>query len=167
MLNGVNPDNKLKIYWWEFKQTLTYLIPYQIRDFYWKRIKTIWKPQHSRLRKASPRYWLDLDHILQDVNFEIIKSFYEEEYLNGCVDWEGSGKEAQKFTKWLEKAYKYITIERTELQKKLDASYPTKPSKKRNYDELYAQVHYYENLIEETDTKILIELVKHRRAMWS
>ena len=68
---------------WFIHYNIISRIPYPIREFYYNRIKTIWAPQHGRIRKAVPRYWWDLDHVLQVVNFEIIKSFYEDEYMAG------------------------------------------------------------------------------------
>lgn len=167
LLAGVNPKNKLQCLWYRATNEIRLLIPYKVRDFYWKHIRTIWAPKHSRIRKAVPRYWMDLDYVIESVNFEVIKSFYEDEYKDGMVDWDGSGKEAKKFAKWLEKVYTYITVERPDLEAKMNASYPTEPCKNRNYDELYSKVDYYEKLIEETDTKVLIELIKYRKFMWT
>ncbi len=131
-------------------------IPYPIREFYYNNIKTIWAPQHSRIRKAVPKYWWDLDHVLQVVNFEIIKSFYEDEYKADIVDWEGTGGDSLKFTKWLEEAYTYITVYRKVLEKQIDNAYP-------DYDKVYN----FEKEMEDKDTEVLINLVKWRRHMWT
>lgn len=167
MLAGVDPKNKLQILWYKLTNEIRLLIPFSVRDYYWKHIRTIWNPKHSRIRKAVPRYWMDLDYVIESVNFEIIKSFYEDEYKDGVVDWEQSGKEAKKFTKWLEKAYQYITKERPELEASMSASYPSEKIKNKTYHELYGKVDYYEKLIEETDTKVLTELIKYRKFMWT
>lgn len=141
---------------WFIRYEIISRIPYQIREFYYNKIKTIWKPQHSRIRKAVPRYWWDLDYVLQEVNFEIIKSFYEDEYKADIVDWEGTGGDSLKFTKWLEEAYKYITIDRKELENQIDNAYPN-----------YKKVEKLEQEMEKKDTEVLIELVKWRRHMWT
>lgn len=141
---------------WFYIDKIYRRIPYQIRDFYWRHIKTIWRPQHSRIRKAVPKHWVDLDHVLQEVNFEIIKSFYEDEYKAGIVDWEGTGGEALKFTKWLEEAYMYVTSYRKVLEKQIDNAYPN-----------YREVEKLEKEMEDKDTKVLIELVKWRRHLWT
>ena len=152
---GYIPTWKDKLYWF-YIDNIYRRIPYQARDFYWKHIRTIWRPQHSRIRKAIPKYWMDLDHVLQDVNFEIIKSFYEDEYKADIVDWEGTGGDALKFTKWLEEAYTYITSYRKVLEKQIDNAYPN-----------YKKVEKLEKEMEDKDTKVLIELVKWRRHMWT
>lgn len=167
------------------------IIPYNWQRFYYDKIKTIFKPFHSRLRKAIPRQWSDLTCLIVDVNFEIIKSFYEDEYSKGIVDWE-SDEYHKKFAKWLESSYKYITIERPDLEKQKDAAYPDinfdgmfcEPEKDKNgnvtrrmksceerygksYEEVYAEVHRLENLIDKTDTKILTEMIKNRDFFWT
>jgi hypothetical protein len=167
LLCGVDPSNKFQFFWYNFKTTVTHAIPYQVRNFYYYHIRTIWNPQHSRIRKVIPKHWMDLDYVIQTVNFEIIKSFYEDEYDKGIVDWDGSGKQVQAFAQWLTKAYQYITVERPELERKLSDSYPTEPTPNRNYEELYGQVDYYEKLIEEKDTKVLVQLMKYRSFMWT
>ena len=131
-------------------------IPHAIRDFYWKHIKTIWSPQHGRIRKAVPRHWMDLDTVLQNVNFEIIKSFYEDEYVAGTVDWEHTGGDAAQFATWLEWAYVYITSHRPALEKRIDAAYPH-----------YKKVEKLEKEMEDQDTDVLMHLVKWRRHMWT
>ena len=141
---------------WFIQYEIIRRIPYQIRDFYWMKVKTIWAPKHSRIRKAVPRHWMDLDHVLQAVNFEIIKSFYEDEYKAGIVDWEGTGGKATEFVKWLEGAYKYITDTRPALEKKIDKAYPN-----------YKKVEKLEQEMEDKDTGVLIELVKWRRHLWT
>jgi hypothetical protein len=70
--------------------TFFQLLPYSWRSFYYDHIKTIFKPQHKRLRKAIPRQWSDLTHLIVVVNFEFIKSFYDDEYSTGLVDWDAT-----------------------------------------------------------------------------
>jgi hypothetical protein len=141
---------------WFIRYNIINRIPYKIRDFYWRKVKTIWAPKHSRIRKAVPRHWMDLDHVLQEVNFEIIKSFYEDEYLAGIVDWEGTGGDSLEFVKWLEDAYIYVKSYRAVLEKQIDNAYPN-----------YKKVDKLEQEMEKRDTKVLTELVKWRRHMWT
>jgi hypothetical protein len=162
-INSVRPPDWLgyKSTWrdkvgWFIRYNIISRIPYQIREFYYNKIKTIWKPQHTRIRKAVPRHWMDLDHVLQEVNFEIIKSFYEDEYKADIVDWEGTGGESLEFVKWLEEAYTYITSYRKVLEKQIDNAYPN-----------YKKVDKLEQEMEKKDTKVLIDLVKWRRHMWT
>jgi hypothetical protein len=162
-INSVRPPDWLgyKSTWrdkvsWFIRYNIISCIPYPIREFYYEKIKTIWAPQHSRIRKAVPKYWWDLDHVLQVVNFEIIKSFYEDEYMAGIVDWEGTGGDSLKFTKWLEEAYTYITSYRKVLEKQIENAYPN-----------YKKVEKLEKEMEDKDTEVLINLVKWRRHMWT
>jgi len=129
---------------------------YKIKHFYWKYIKTIWNPQHSKIRKAIPRYWMDVDVIFEDVCFEIIKSFYEDEYKLGLVDWEGSGGRSMEFVKWLEKTYKYVTCDRVALQQQIDETYPD-----------WRKVVKLEAKLEKKDTEVFTDLVKWRKYMWT
>jgi len=147
---------KKERFWWWVKLQVQCLVPYQVRNFYFYHIKTIWAPQHTRIRKAIPRHWNDLDSVLQNVNFEIIKSFYEDEYKQGPVDWEGSGKEAVKFAKWLEASYEYVSSYRLVLEKQIENAYPN-----------YRKVEKLEQEMEDMDTKILTELVKYRKHLWT
>ena len=172
-IDSVKPPKWLdyKITWkdkvnWFIRDHIINLIPYSIREFYYNKVKTIWKPQHSRIRKAVPRYWWDLDGVLLNVNFEIIKSFYEDEYLKDLVDWEGTSPEAAKFAKWLEGAYKYVAEERPALEKLMENAYP-EPKAEGTYEQLYKKVNYYEKIIDDTDTKILKELIEYRHHLWT
>lgn len=167
------------------------ILPYKWQRLYYDHIKTIFKPHHSRLRKAIPRQWHDLSSVIIDINFEIIKSFYEDEYSSGIVDWQAD-EHHSKFAKWLEGAYKYITIERPQLEKQMDASYPEaklddwfgeaetdkngnvthrmKTCEERygkSYEEVYGEVNRLEALINEKDTKVITEMVKRRDYFWT
>ncbi len=146
------------------------MIPYQIRDFYHKHVRTIWKPQHSRIRKVIPKYWYDLDYVLLQVNFEIIKSFYEDEYTDGPVDWNADERH-QKFAEWLEAAYGYIKWTRPQLEAEVEAAYPKAGERfgieKASYKELYGEVDRLEKHIHKMDTKVLTELINNRDFLWT
>jgi len=167
------------------------ILPYKYQGFYYDRVKTIFKPFHSRLRKAIPRQWSDLTGLIVDVNFEIIKSFYEDEYSKGIVDWQAD-EHHSKFAEWLEGAYKYITVERPELELQMGAAYPeadfdnmfeepetdkhgnvTRRMKSceerygKTYEEMYGEVNRLEALIDKKDTKVITEMVKNRNYFWT
>lgn len=158
--------------WLMFKKNLSYKIPYQIRDG-WYKFKCFFNPKNKKYRAAIPNTWADVCVLIEDVNFAFIKGFYEDEYKSGWVDWEGSGEPTSKFAKWLEKAYQYITIERPQLQKDLDAAYPPLTAKRLteinrdSYEEEYAEVHRIEKLIQDKDTKTLTETIKYRQYFWT
>jgi len=172
ILQGVDPDSRFSLFWYDMKSRIAYAIPYKVRNFYHKHIKTVWDPKHTRIRKAIPKDWHDLDYVLLQVNFEIIKSFYEDEFLNGLIDWEAD-KMHKEFADWLLTAYHYITVTRPELEKEMNAAYPDsddfnrKITSKRLYKELYGDVDRIEKLIHKMDTKVLTELVKNRDFFWT
>jgi hypothetical protein len=158
--------------WLMFKKNISYKIPYQIRDG-WYKFKCFFNPKNKKYRAAIPNTWADVCALIEDVNFAFIKGFYEDEYKSGWVDWEGSGEPTSKFAKWLEKAYQYITVERPQLQKDLDAAYPPLTAKRlteinrESYEEEYAEVHRIEKLIQDKDTKTLTETIKYRQYFWT
>ena len=163
------------------------LFPYGWRMYYYDHIKTIFKPNNSRIRKAIPRQYSDISGLVVDVNFEFIKAFYEDEYKADIVDWEATEQHSE-FAKWLESAYTYITKDRPQLQKDLDSSYPPHkdfkdmfaPIVDENgkkmfqmvddgvpYEVKYKEVNRIEELIENKDTEILTELIKRRNYFWT
>jgi hypothetical protein len=158
--------------WYRFKHDLSLYIPYKIRDG-WYKFKCFFNPKNKKYRAAIPNTWVDVCMLIEDVNFAFIKGFYEDEYKSGIVDWEASGDECSKFAKWLQKAYHYVTVERPQLQKDLDAAYPPLSLKRltevnrASYEEEYAEVHRIETLINKSDTKILTEIIKYRQYFWT
>lgn len=162
------------------------LFPYSWRHYYWDYIKPIFKPCHQRIRKSIPRTWKDISHLLVDVNFEMIKAFYEEEYKKGIVDW-GSDAWHKEFAEWLESAYNYIIVERPQLEKDLSNAYPSISliermeetfDEKGNkcytlkddgipYEVKYAEVNRIEKLIDEKDTDVLTQFIKRRDFLWT
>lgn len=169
------------------------LIPFVPRwadIYYYEKIRPIFSPQNKRYRKIIPRTWSDVSSLIETVNFEFIKGFYEDEYLHGNTDWEGTGEHAVAFAKWLESAYDYITIKRPQLEKDMDNAYPplrpigewfepceTDDKGKvrmfkmvddgKTYEEKYGEVNRLEQLIQDKDLEILTQLVKYRHFFWS
>ena len=163
------------------------ILPYKWNMWYYDKLKPIFKPKNSRLRKAIPRQWCDITSLIVDVNFEFIKAFYEDEYIDGMVDWTAT-EHHHEFAKWLEESYLYITKERLFLQNEKDEAYPKSSSidkmfesfvdedgrkmfKMKDdgvpYDVKYAEVNRLERLIDEKDTEILTQLIKRRDYFWT
>lgn len=163
------------------------LFPYRLRMYYWEIIKPIFKPCNQRIRKSIPRTWKDISHLMIDVNFEFIKAFYEDEYSKDIVDWTGT-ESHKEFAEWLELSYKWITQRRPQLQKDLENAYPPckpldemfEPFEDENgrkmfkmvddgipYEVKYKEVNRIEELIENKDTEILTEFIKHRNYFWT
>jgi len=162
-------------------------LPYRWRLWYYDVIKPVFRPHHVRLRKAIPRQWTDLVTVIVNINFEIIKSFYEDEYKDGYIDW-SSTEEHKAFEQWLINAYRYITVERPILQSRLENSYPPtrsldemfQPFTDENgrkmfrmvddgvpYEVKYKDVIYFEKLINEKDNQILKELIDKKEFFWT
>jgi hypothetical protein len=163
------------------------LFPYGWRMYYYDHIKTIFKPNNSRIRKAIPRQYSDISGLIVNVNFEFIKAFYEDEYKADIVDWEATEHHSE-FAKWLESAYTYITKERPQLEIDLNNAYPPfksfddmfkpivdKDGKKMfemaddgiPYEVKYKDVNRIEEEIEKRDTEVLTELIKRRYYFWT
>ena len=163
------------------------ILPYRWNMWYYDKVKPIFKPKHSRLRNAIPRQWCDISSLIVDVNFEFIKTFYEEEYVDGVVDWSASDHH-KEFANLLEQSYLYITKERPSLENEKDNAYPKsssiddmfEPFVDENgrkmyqmkddgipYDVKYGEVNRLEKLIEEKDTEILAQLIKRRDYFWT
>jgi len=166
------------------------VLPYSWRHHWYDRIRPIFKPQNKRLRKVIPRTWADVSSLIENVNFEFVKKFYEEEYIDGVVDWEQSGEHHVEFARWLESTYQYITVERPKLEKEMDDAYPPMPpidewfkpneynedgtvksytmaDRGQSYEELYGEVNRLEQLITDKDTEVLVEFVKRRQYFWT
>ena len=135
-------------------------------------------PRHKKLRKSIPNRWIDSTELVVIINFAVITEFYEDEFTNGTVLWDGAADHIE-FSDWLTDAYNYIKVERLTLDKKLSESYPELQSyvddneywhsSKDNipYEVLYKDVIYYEKFIRECDDKILTGLIKYRDFMWT
>jgi hypothetical protein len=165
------------------------VLPYSWQRNWYDKIKPIFKPQNTRLRKVIPKTWIDISSLIETINFEFVKKFYEEEYVDGIVDWEQSGEDHVKFARWLEETYRYITVHRPRLEKELDDAYPPlRPiedifeesdilykgkktfklkDREGTYEELYGEVNRIEQLIEDRDTEVLTEIVKRRQYFWT
>jgi hypothetical protein len=181
--------NKIRKYFFEKFGIYDFLdlFPYSYRMYYYDNILPIFKPRHERLRKVIPRTWRDISSLLVDVNFEFVKSFYEDEYKQNQIDW-SSSEEHKNFEDWLIKSYRYITVERPILQKRMEESYPPlrpfvemfKPITDKDgrklfqmvddgipYEVKYKKVNELEKEISEKDTNVLTELIKYREFLWT
>jgi len=164
------------------------ILPYRWNMWYHDVVTPIFKPKNSRLRKAIPRQWRDISGLIVDVNFEFIKAFYEDEYVDGVVDWTAT-EHHQEFANWLEHSYQYITKERPSLENEKDEAYPKsnvdfldsfiKSTNEKGetvyqlkddgipYDIKYKEVNRLEKLIEDKDSDVLMQLIKRRDYFWT
>jgi hypothetical protein len=140
-------------------------IRFRTNDLVWD-VYRFFNPCHKRLRKVIPRRWCDLTELTLLINFEIIKSFVEEEMH--IIDW-NSNDSHKEVAAWLNSSYKYITEERIQLQEEFDIALTDSSDNKRGqpYAERYAEPNRIEALIDKRDTEILIGLATHRQYLWS
>jgi hypothetical protein len=132
-------------------------------------IQCFFFPKHREIRKAIPRTWADISSLVVDVNFAMILSF-KKEADESCVDWDGS-PEHRQFKNWLDSSYHWITVGRPNCEAQRDKLYPPHPlpleMKGFTYDQLYGSLNKIEQLIDETNTTILKQMIEYREYMWT
>ena len=138
-------------------------VKWWFHDLVWDTYR-FFKPCHQRLRNVIPKRWCDLTELTLLINFEIIKSFVEEEMDN--INWE-SDPEHKKAGEWLKASYKYITETKPALEKELSEAYKNIPKGKLPYEEKYKDVNRIEKTIDESDKAILIGIANYRQWLWS
>jgi hypothetical protein len=163
------------------------ILPYKWNMWYYEVIKPIFRPSNSRIRNSIPRQYRDVTSLIVDVNFEFIKAFYEDEYVDGVVDWTAT-ENHKEFAEWLERSYTYIIDERPKLEKQKENSYPKMGPFDQLFEEIiddngkklfqfkddgipydvkYGEVNRLEKLMVERDTDILNQLIKRRDYFWT
>jgi len=166
------------------------ILPRQLYTLYYDKLRPLLKPQHRRITNAIPRTWTDLSELIVIVNFEIIKSFYEDEFLNANIDWDYD-KAHRDFASWIKEAYNYITVERLKLEQQISdlaserelVRLPKTPEYDsrgviKQYEwagtgfekkdlEYYNKITRIDKKIEKADTKYLAELIKYKNYFWT
>jgi len=139
-------------------------VKFRLHEMSWT-VYRLFKPCHIKIRKSIPRRWCDLTELTLIVNFEIIKSFVEEEMHH--IDWDHTNN-TKEAAAWLKSSYKYITEERKELEKGLELAYSAIDNASRlPYEEKYKDIIRIEERIQNTDKEILIGLANNRGYLWS
>lgn len=146
----------------EYKPTIFDKFKWWANDFVWD-VYRYFKPCHQQIRKAIPNRFRDISELIEDVNFEFVKSFRDNEMY--IIDWESDERHLE-FKTWIEQAYVYITVERPQLEDQMNHSYPPR-GMKGTYEEKYGELNRLESLLEQKDTEILVEIVKRRKMFWS
>lgn len=147
-----------------FWEDIWLTIKFRTNDFFWD-VYRFFNPCHKRIRKVIPRRWCDLPELTLLINFEIIKSYVEEEMDN--VSWDHHEKYTE-VANWLRSAYNYITKERLALQKQFDEALEVASNNRGvEYAERYAETNRIEALIDQKDQETLEGLAKYRQYMWS
>lgn len=182
--NKLNIDSIWKETW---REKLWNLVPYRWKEI-WRKVESFFNPCHKKVRKAFPKTWTDITELIRLLNFAMLVEFYEEEFLDGWVDWD-SDEEHREFKRWLIDSYRYITEERPKLEKAYwDALPPAddffnqytqtrdnegrivwqaKGDAKTCYEAKYGKANSVEAEIEMQDSLILVEMMKRRDRFWT
>lgn len=124
-------------------------------------------PVHYRFRKAYPRHkWQDISHSIVAVNYAMIQDFYHEEMSRDFVDW-NSTKEHQEFFDWINKSIYWIEKARPQAKKEIESKYAKISNKNESYSQKYSGIIEIENIIEDTDSRILKQMVEYRGFFWT
>lgn len=142
-----------------------------LRNVYYYKVRPIFYDMNKRVRKQIPRTFAETDNMFRNVSFALIIDFYENQFIEGQVDWTYT-KEHENAANWLKLAYKYITEHRpllNDLNEEFLDSY--------DFDDLLAyneenrkvnqMMHELEELIDALDSTILHGLVTYRFYLWT
>jgi len=165
------------------------IFPYRWSMYYYNNIRTIFSSKNKKIRAFVLREWVDITSLIVDVNFAMIKQFYEDEYLLGTIDWEKSSDTHKQFEQWLKEAYTYVSYKRPTLEAERDSSYPfftnsfsemfelseDSDGKKRYtlkndgipYEIKYNNLIKIEKEITDKDTEILKQMIDYREYFWT
>jgi len=148
---------------------------------YWP-IYYLFHPQHSELRKVIPRSYQELDVLMVEFNFAIVKSLVEKQYCGIdqlyadylAVPQVGGEFDKELVEGWnnfrqqLFNCYKYITVQRFNLQKELEDSYKFDlPASKEVWEKFFADSTRVKQRIEELDSKWLLWIISNKNYFWT
>lgn len=132
-------------------------------------IKNFIDPHGKRYRKVWPRHkWLDITDVIRESNFALILDFWYDEVSRGYVNWESSEQHVE-FYDWLKKSVEWIDKGRPAASKQYDIELTLASNNKSDepYDVKYKKVNEIENIIEQTDTRILNKMIEYRGFFWT
>lgn len=135
----------------------------------------LFHPCHPSVRAAVRRDWQDLDSVMEDVCFAIIREF-RQEMIDGWVDWSATERH-REFEAWIIDAVDYLDRRRPDLQKSVgDLEMPEcglgvilggdsdAKAAFRKWSEAHTRI---ESEIEALDTKYLTEMIQKRGFFWT
>lgn len=137
-------------------------IMWTLNDWVWYLYRQV-RPCHSAVRDAIPKTWMDDVELIRDVNFAIIKEFYEKE--SNTVDWDAH-EEHKAFYAWLQSSYEYITSGRLMKEEELQQAWKRVDSSVVGVAR-YAQIDAIEDQITQQDDAILVQMMRYRKYFWS
>ena len=164
------------VQWWfreyVFNMNSCIYTPYRrvcsvVRKFYYGCVRFI-KPGIPRTRATIPRHkYIDISDAVLDVNFALLCDFWHEEVSAGCVDYTVDD-ENKKFYAWLESAVFWIEHARVAANKELDAALMSAYQlDKLDDSDRFSLYDKLQKHIDDTDTRILTEIVKYRSKLWT
>ena len=144
--------------WPVFKIDIENMLPYRWSEFYFKNIKPVFFPNNRIILDTIPKQPANISDLIVDVNFAMIKQFYEKDYLLGLVYWEAT-KDLEQFEQWLKEAYVYICYKRPSLKAELKYGVSLQEA-------LDNSCCTTEEEITKNDTKILVQMMKYKNYFW-
>jgi hypothetical protein len=166
--------------WYFFRKELWYMLPLWYRNLWDEHIRPFFRPQHSELRAAIPKRWMDITEIIPEILYACVISYVEKE--DGINLWEiqDEGHGCKIAAPMLREVYQWAKKGRAEFQEKIMAAYPPLPEAKEwtrlaehlnkhdpERDAAYAKVDQLETQFDDIDTKYLVWIVTHRDGFWS
>jgi hypothetical protein len=178
-LEGMNKNNQenatinsYKEFRWPIqyyiRETLGFcFIGSRISNFWYNQVSSRYNPRQKWLTKVIPRTWCDKPGLILIVNFAMVTNFVDGEKCFDNTEYEGDGEARETFAKELRACYNYIKVERPDLEKLQDGSYPEIGESSGSYEKDYAEVDRIEKLLTELDTKWLVWIVQNRDYLWT
>ncbi len=144
--------------WPVFKIDIENMLPYRWSEFYFKNIKPVFFPNNRIILDTVPKQPANISDLIVDVNFAMIKQFYEKNYLLGLVDWKTTS-DLERFEQWLKEAYVYVCYKRPSLKAELKHGVALQET-------LVNSCYTTEEEIAKNDTKILVQMMKYKNYFW-
>lgn len=140
----------------------------------------------AMLTREVPKGYCDTAELIRVVNFSLLKHFVENEVQGGRVDWKGSGKEVFKFKRWLDRSYRFLTVEAPKLREKQEALYDKLPRLEEMFRETKnpdgtrvfvltktkqtkeeAELWKIDRTIRKKEAEILRNIIEYREFFWT
>lgn len=179
--DGKPPSLWDRFKWWSNEEVFLRLprsmrrVWYYFSHWWYSNVSCRLWPRQRWLTRQIPREWEDKSELVRTLLYALVINLVEEERCFEVTDWAASGLVEQEVQ--LRTVYIWAKTGRAIMEKQLEAAYGSvKPlagwleETMNGVDEVfrthYDEIHRLETLIEETDTKHLIAIVKFRELMW-
>lgn len=132
-------------------------------------IKNTFDPGGKRYRKVWPRHkWMDIVEVLRESNFALILDFWYDEVQANTVNWEVDDQRIE-FYNWLSKSVFWIEKARKQAEENYYSELSIASDKRGDlsYEERYGKTNELEKFIQDTDNRILTELMQYREYFWT